>query len=549
MNSAVDDPIAPPAAKTIAGPGASTNTFTGATGITYPGEDALTNTVTIRNINLNPYPAGPPSTDQSAANQAWNTHVQPVTFWCSDGNLATSATVLFWTDNHYNLSLPIGVQRLSGISGPWVRKKTDNFQAADPKWKMFDFFFDRLTSHTLNGVGICFNVTEAGNSWGSVQSPMPYFTLEQNMVYKLRCTMNSSSAAVGNTPFWDFILENWNGDATVGMNLYGMDSFYLDNEGGANTILQTTAGTEVQMYWCPSAFQTPQWNNASTGLFSIDTSVVPNVPRYGAVKDPCLRFRVLDLDANAALRNNEKSGDICLTKCIVEAAPYSRMVVEAGGANIVNIGGIHTDGLAYAPQNASNTVPGGNMIVANLTGSTAAYTAPVNSGTTHTPGYVTITPAGATAPTAEMVEITPATERNYTFPSNDILDNWPIPWQSNKLYQLVVELSAPAAIDAAHPYDVIYLSMEPPTNEIITETWVTATKGIATPKTGAKQQYMMFYNGGKETVSAVANLHFLRWRVRFANSQNLHWPNPSDVNNNNGKVILHTVTVNTVKFQ
>jgi len=54
-----------------------------------------------------------------------------VTFWCSDGNLATSATVLFWTDNHYNLSLPIGAQRLSGI-GLWTRKYTDNMRRRIP---------------------------------------------------------------------------------------------------------------------------------------------------------------------------------------------------------------------------------------------------------------------------------------------------------------------------------------------------------------------------------------------------------------------------------
>jgi hypothetical protein len=481
-----------------------------------------------------------------------------VTFWCSDGNLATSATVLFWTDNHYNLNQPIGVQRLS-LSNAWVVKKNDPMTpgaAGYKPWHAFDYdgstgnFWDRATSHTLSGVGICFNVTATGNTWGSVQSPMPYFTLEQNMGSKLRCTMNGSQATVGKTPLWDFILENWNGNGAETMNLYGMDTFYLDNEGGANTILQTPTGTEMVMYWAPAAFQTPQWNNASTGVYSMDTSVTPAVPRYGTQKDPCLRFRVLDLDNNTALRSNEKSGDICLTKCIVEATPYSRMAVET--PNIVNIGGIHSDGLAYAPDRVrlTGTPPAyvGNMIVANLTGSSAAWTAAVNSGTTHTPGYVTITPSVA-AQTAEIVEITPASDLLYDFPSNNILDNWPIPWQSDKIYQLVVELTAPTSGDAAHQHDVIYLSMEPPTNEILTETWVTGTKGIATPKTGAKQQYMMFYNSGKETKSTVATLHNLRWRVRFANAPSLAWPNPSDVNNNSGKVILHTVTVNTVKFQ
>jgi len=568
LNSSSEDPVSPPAAKMISGPGSTVNQISGSAPYTGNGEDALNNTVTIRNVDLYPY-GGSPSADQSAAAQAWNTHVQAVTFWCSDGNLASSSTVLFWTDNHYSAGQPIGVQRLS--RGSWTLKMTDPMTPGPgyKPWHMYDgyidgtghsLFYDHTTSHTWQGAGVCFNVTAAGSNWGSVQSPMPYFTLEQNMVYRIRCTMNSSQASVGKTPLWDFILENWNGDPAKGMNLYGMDSFYVDNEGGANTVLQTTNGSEMTLIWAPAAFQTAQWNSTASGLYSMDTTVTPNVPRYGAVKDPCVRFRVLDLDSNAALKNDQKSGDICLTKCIVEACNYNRCSVETGG-NVLQVGGTKpwptdtVDGIkAFAPQNASNTVAGGNMIIAGLTGATATYTVATNTTSgathTHTPGYVTITPSTPTSQQAELVEITPATDRNYTFPGNDILDNYPIPWQTGKIYRLAVDLSAPSTNDAASPWDVLWLSIEPPTNEIDTESFVTANKGFAMPKyqTSGGQTYLMFYNSGTETKSAIANLHYLRWRVRFGNSTALNMPNPSDVVND-GAVRLHKITVDKVKFQ
>lgn len=564
VNSAVDNVVDPNSTKpgsVISGPGESTNTFAGASGTTYATQDALNNTVTIRNINLYPY-GGSPYTGQSATDQAWDTHMQAVTFWCSDGNLASASTVMFWTDNHYSGGGAIGVQKLSRTTGAWLQKKNDylNANGNNKLWHAFDVqpngtFYDHTTTHTTNGSGVCFAVTAAGANWGSVQSPMPYFTLEQNQVYKIRCTMNSSQASVGKTPLWDFILENWNGYPDQGLNLYGMDSFYVDNEGGANTVLSTTAGTEMEMYWAPAAFQTPQWNNNvlnGTGLWSTYVPVAgqPAVPRYAGVRDPCLRFRVLDLDNNIALKNDLKSGDICLQKVIVESIDYSKCVVDQ--TNIVQIGGLHSDGLAYAPKNASNTVAGGNMIAVGLTGGSASYTAATNSGTTHTPGYVTITPGGSGTPPAatlnELLEITPGTDRNYNFPSNDILDNWPIPWQTDKIYRMRVELDAPDAVSAASPWDVMWLSMEPPTNEIDTESFVSANKAIGSPKQAAKQTYMMFYYSGKQTKSTTANLHYLRWRIRFGNSSALNWPAPSNTNNA-GKIRLWTVTVDTVKFK
>lgn len=521
---AADNPIAPPTAKLIAGPGAGQNQIVGSTAA--PGEDGKPNTVTIRNINMYPY-GGSPSADQSATAQLMATHMQVVTFWCSDGNLASMKDVIFYTDNQYTGGVATGWNRLSGtIPTGWKQVKLDG---ATNNWKMADGdfatrkFYGNMTSSTLNGKGICINVTAAGDNFGSVRSVQPYFSLTANQVYRIRAKMNCSQTAPGKTPFWNFILENWNGDGTVGMNLYGMETMFVDNEGGANSIVSTTAGTDVYMYWAPSALLTPQWNDATNGVF---------IAAHAAVKDPTLRFRVMDVDTNAALLNNLKSGSICLQSVLVESIGYNTMTTVQ---NVVNI---------TAPKDA--TLAGGNMLANGLAGAFCNYNNPTNT--------LTITPAGSGV-SNELVEVRPATNTVYDFPGNSILDDWPIAWQSGKLYQLSVKLSAPDATNEARPFDVMWLNMAPPTNEVITDSLLTATAGprtgatasIAMPKAGTPQDYIMFYYTGKETKSATANLHNLRWRLTFANSQNLNWPAPS-ITTNTGSVRLHSVKVDLVQF-
>jgi hypothetical protein len=525
--TATEDPAAPPATKQIAGPGAVQNQMAGAAAET--GEDGNAKTITIRNINLFPY-GGSPSTNPALGGHPVDSQV--VTFYCSDGQLAGSKDVFFYTDNTYSggsASNPTGWNRLSGT--PPSQFDQVVFDAKTYNWYA-DGLFGNVTTSTYAGKGVCLNVTPTGANFGALRSVQPYFQLTANTVYCIRATMNCTQASPGKTPFWDFILENWNGNVATGMNLYGMDTFFLDNEGGANAVITTAQGTELKMYWAPLPYQAPQWNDATNGAFRANCD---------AVNDPCLRFRVLDVDSNTALLNNLKSGGICLLSVVVEAIPDANLVAVAG-APPVNI---------TVPADVPQTGEGGNMLAAGLLGSIC------NFADTAVPNTLKITPlVGGYA--AELVEIRPATNRQYVFPGNTILDDWPIAWQANKIYKLEVELSAPDANSAAHPYDVMWLSIEPPTNEVITESFITATAGpagtvsIGMPKFAAvpaPQKYSMFYYSGNGTQSAVSQLHNLRWRVRFANASNLNMPLGTDVNNNNGSVRLHSVKVSVVEVQ
>jgi hypothetical protein len=528
--SGTDDPVAPPAAKLIS---ATLNSIVGATSPT--GEDGNPKTVTIRNINLYPY-GGSPSTDMTQPAQNWANNMQAVSFWCSDGNLASSQTVMFYTDNTYTNNVATGWNRLSNPT-VWTRLKDDPINTF---WKVWDPLLDKCTTHTTNGAGICFNVALTGNNWGSVQSPMPYFTLTDNTVYRIRLTMNSSQSSVGKVPLWDFIIENWNGDGTKGLNLYGADNIYLDNEGGANTVLSSSTGSVITMFYAPAAFQTAQFKNTTTGLYQ---------PSLAAKRNPCLRFRVLDVDSNTALLNNQKSGSICVQRVVVDSIAYSAMTV---GANKYS---------NTALKAATATAGVGNVNASKpLVSATISYTATANA--------VTITPTVSGANDGrqnELIAVVPATDtvNHYNWDGsnggalgtglvdNTMLDDYPIAWTPNTLYRLEAKLGSPTANDAASPWDVIFMTIEPPSNEVITESYVTAQGKYASPAVAATsasdQAYYMFYYGGAETKSTKSQVHNLRWRVRFGNSTALNMPAASNTVNT-GAVRLSSVKVDVVSF-
>jgi len=412
--------------------------------------DAKPNTLTIRNINLAPY------TGTGATGAAGFIDTQAVTFYCSNGAAVTSKTILFYTDNTNTAGVPSGSNRLSQPKTLWKLEGQDGLAKS---WSSMDAVVGTVTTSTWSdGKGICFNVPKPGNNMWAVVSKYQFFTLTNNNVYRIRATMNCSQATVGKTPFWDFILENYNSTVGKGLNLYGMDTFFLDNEGGANSVITTAQGTEFTMIWAPIAFRTAQWTNGTTGVYTA---------QYANDKDPYLRFRVMDAVANPGLLSDQKFGAICLQKVVVESLPYSRFVEDATLYNVT------------APRGASASNNLGNMYAAGLVGTTISY--PSNT-------VLNIQP-GTAAWQLELVTVYPAVDlvginsTAMTPPWTQIADDWPIPWQSNKILKLEVGLVAPDNNSQLHPFDVIWLSMEPPTNEVDCESYVTATKGMgSTPQ-------------------------------------------------------------------
>lgn len=513
INSSTEDPINPITTKDINHALATAET---------KDIDKKPNTVTIRNIRLAPL-TGTPATDTTAG----IIDQQPVTFWCSDGTAVSSQTVMFYTDNY-----PWGNNRLQTV---WKLEKADYLTKS---WTTVEGPFGDTTTRTMaDGRGICFEVAQLNNNFASMSSPYAFFSLTQNSVYRIRATMNNSQASVGHTPFWDFLVDNYQGviDATKGLNLYGMDAMFLDNEGGANTVIQKENGTEYTFYWAPASFRTQAWNKSTKG------SGGAYDPDNSANKDPYLRFRVMDITNNKSLNSEQKFGTLCLQKVFVESIPFTSL--QAGNV-LYQVGSTSPTNVIKGFKGATNTAPGGNVFIKGLVGTQVLY--PSNGA------YVTLKPSSTAAQGKEYTVIQPAVDLKgintgdggivLTSPYTDILDDFPIAWTPNKLLMLEVDLSAPDATSEAHPWDYMIMSMESATNEMMFESYITANKKIATPKVGTQQTYTMFFNTMNETKSAVANFHFLRWRLRFANNDQLNWPAVSD-KTNVGAVRIHRVAV------
>lgn len=520
LNSSVDDPINPPTVKDINHALATAE---------IKDVDRKPNTITIRNHRLAPI-AGGGATDTTPG----FIDQQLVTFWVSDGTAVSSKTVTFTTDNYAN-----GWNRLQTA---WKMEKADFLTKS---WRTVDGPYGDCTTRTMDdGKGICFNVQQLGNNMAAMSSPYGFFSLTPNKVYRIRATMNGSQATAGKTPLWDFLIDNYNGSYGKGLNAYGMDAIYMDNEGGANTVLSSQNGTDYVMYWAPAAFRTAQWN--AVGTVTVPTGIYS--PSYSTDKDPYLRFRVMDVVNNPALRSDQKFGTLCMQKVFVESLPFSS--VKKAPTPLVQIGTVGaTIPNKFKAAHATNL--GGNVFIKGLVGTAVAYSS--------TGGYVNLTPNSTAAQGTELVAIQPATDLKgintgdgsvvLTAPYTDILDDYPLPWTSNKVLMLEVDLAAPNSNSEAHPWDIIVLSMETVTNELMYESYVTATKKIASPRYNSTQQtYTLFFNTMNETKSTIANFHFLRWRVRFANSANLNWPNASDKTNSGG-VSVKRIEVNEVTFE
>lgn len=465
--------------------------------------DGKKNTITIRNQKL--YPLGGTASTAAATGFA---DILPITFWCSDGNAASSQTILFYTDHD-------AANRLSAKVKNWTVLNKESF--VGKSWAVSETFFGTITTHTwpADGKGICFEVAKTGNNWGSVASPMPFFSLTANTLYRVRAKMNCSQVAPGHTPFWDFIIENsYDAVTRKGLNLYSMDQIFLDNVGGANSVVSSQTGTELLMYFAPSPVSCTNWNNTAVGTGLYSTT-------YANGKDCRLRFRVLDVDSNTALLNDQKYGAICLQSVQVESIPMNKVVADATPLTSITYFKRNTDTANPTLNNTSASGFVGPSIV--FAGATLKY--------------LTITPAGG-GTSSELITVQPANDNL----STTMADDWPIPWVSNKIYELDVQMSAPDSNSQLHPYDAMWLGIYAPTNEINCETVVTSYKLIGSPRTGTPQTYKMFFNTQNETVVNNAAYHFLQWRVRFGNNTSLNMPNASDTTNNGG-VRLHGLSV------
>jgi hypothetical protein len=461
--------------------------------------DGLANTITIRNSNLSPLggTANPPG----GSNGIIAAETQVCTLFASDGTTYSSTELFIYTDKN-------GWDRISTgqVTYPVVKNSTfegtvDGFASATVA--------GTLTFNTGGNTALCIGAPLAGQNFGLWVSPYGYVLLTANTVYDIRATMSGSSTTAGSTPFWDIVVDNYSNDGSQGLNLYGCDAFFLDNQGGNNAVLTTES--DFHVLFTPAAVATAAWNNATTGIFT--TARDPN-------NDMRLQFRVLDVDSNGGITAGSDQGTLCLKNLTVTAMPLGNMqTLQAGMYDATTI----TD---------ANGTGGGTTTVDTLLGSTVSFAG----------GDITITPSSG-AQSVELVSIFPGDRTNDTGNPAGQVDNYPVAFDANTMYQVVAELTAPNANSVTNSFDVFWVGADLPTNEVIYESFTTNNAGqVGMPQVAPSQTFMAFYHSNKGTAATTSQWHFFRPKVVFGNNAGLA------VGNNSGGVIVNSIKVNKVDF-
>jgi len=526
LDPGTEDPVTP-GAKTI-------NTQVGGTEVNPDGNPA---TLTIRNIHLSPI--GVASGGEPGATGKLTAETQLVTFFASDGTTYSSKTVAFYTYNNFDDQL---TPFQTAIPGPHYNfvNSTQGFG-----FTSFDYF-----RGTINGVyyggtlttsvgtqGVCFSVSAEGNNGAQYASPWGAIQLVKNNVYHVRLKMNGSQATVGHTPFWDVVISNFQSLTSTtwnGLNAYGVDSWFLDNRGGANSVISTTSGTSMHVWFAPAAVQTAAWN-AANGVFD---------PAVGTNRDAYIIWRIMDVDSTQGITASLDSGTLCMTDMLIERFDLASMQTLSTDYNPVL-----SNGISWNATTGVSTDNGGTM------GTHAFY-----PQTTFTFANGTITcqpnPDATAASNNDLITVYPKDSWLGHFDADPLVPLcYPITWKDDTLYQVAMDLSAPDANSETNPCDVFYVGADVVTNELICDSYTCAAKNACgMPKLGTPQTFMAFFWSHKATldpVTATINNKRIRPRFQMGSNTSLQFTKdatPTVIVPSQGGIKIHAIKVNEVKF-
>jgi hypothetical protein len=486
-----DSRIAPPAGSVVNSAtniAAVTNRGDGTAGEYNPDSNVLT--PTIRNnaqSPLNAFYTSYPDTSATPVGTILNS--ETITLYASDGTTASvGRDVLVYTEKG-------GVDRLSATTAPTpVLVASQNYATATNGWVTAGLV--GATTFTNPAEGMCLTVDLATDpNIGEWASPYGLIPLVANSVWRIRATLNTTQNTSGQVPLWDFLIQNYAVDGSQGALGYLGDYFFLDNVGSANAIKGPAAGlNQFDVWYTPSAIMTPQFATATTAP-------------YDASNDMIVIFRVLDGGASSGFGGQLDSGRICLQDLNIRRFDLSALYT-VGNPDVYDLQPIvsGTNGVSivnYQAQGAPGS-PG--------SGSTANF-----SG-----GVLTLTPAD---PEGWLIEATLISPGNDIDPplgdpnSAEIVDNYPVTWQSNTLYQILVDASAPDLMGENNGPDALVVSFDTKTNELLADSYIlTGMNRVGMPKVGAPQTYTTFFWSHNVTNTGNANGNRLRWKVFVLNT-------------------------------
>lgn len=507
LNTGTESPVTPPAAKVI-----NSNANITATGESNPDANAFT--PTIRDVILTPF--GGPNVDPPGTGIVAS---EVVTLFASDGTTAGSNSMIVYSDDG-------GTDRLSATPLPaGVVVYSANLATGTNGWVSGS----PIGATTFSSVGgICTSVTATGDNIGEWISPYNLFPTVDNAVYRIRLTMSTNQTTAGSVPLWDLIIQNLQltgGVTTAGDQAFIADYFFLDGTGSANAIAGPATGrNQFDVWYAVSAFRTAQWRSATTGAFQ---------PSLDADNDARMVFRVLDVDG-AGYGANVDSGQICMTNIEITRFDYAN-VIEGD--------------VVYSLSPITSGINGVSVTDVIGTGAGAGSTRDFATNP------LTITPTDAAGWLVELTFITPGDTTNPSVvdPSygsgTSIIDNYPIIWEANTLYQYTVNASAPNAAGETSGPDAIRLGFDAKTIEIFGDSYIlTGLPGRpGMPKQGAPQPYTMFWWSHNASLTTVPEANRLRWKLDLLNTDAYNRPTATDTRNPGG-VRFHNIEVRKITF-
>jgi len=526
----------------IAGPGA-VNSDTGEPMDNNPA------TITVRNQALSPF-GNPVGADQ-AGSGIIAAQTKQVVFYVTDLNQFTASNPVFFytSDDTDDYLSPNGEQQYNRDM-----HTTDGQFLFIPGEGLYSSSYDTVGGLCMGAALTSATPPEGLGSNNTCQWDSPYGVLQlvKNNVYRIRCdisgSMTGQATAGQRTPLWNLDVINFYYNPTTGafagLYAYIGETYFFDNVGGeqATWSYQVTSPSNwttvadhktYDYWWTPPAVSTTQWNDEREAGVDI-AGPGPWAASASAQRNALVSWRILDVERNPGINAQNAQGTLCLNSITIDRFDLNNMRVVNTQAN-----GLY---------NPAMTI---NLDAVSTGGALRFEGDPLATVVTTAGGGITLTPAGTGQGSAgnmlALVNPGDNTPMN-VLSSTDVMKNYPVAMQAQKIYQVQFELSAPTQADANNPIDAFWIGADMVSNERIDMSMGTNMAYHHGMPNTTPQMFKSFFSSAFGTRLADPNASPTWWstfRPRFmiANS-----PTFAGAELNSGAIKITQIRVDEVEF-
>ncbi|MEN6626391.1 MAG: hypothetical protein ABFD69_09210 [Candidatus Sumerlaeia bacterium] len=444
-----------------------------------------------------------------------------VTLFASDGTTFSSRSFIVYTnDNGYDQ-----------YSAPKIVYSADPITTVPTGWSYAQNWPTPAGPPELPG--LCIKAEKGGTKDASWNSPYGVVSLTDYSAWEVRMKVATTAVTAFHTPTWMLVYDNY-GNEENGNNEYGGETFFVDNEGGANSPIAGIGRSEFSVFIMPVQQLTPQFGQYSHGSGWTQPTI------WDARNDMRLIFRVMGIPQYPPDMWDAES--VALQSIVVIKHDLLDMKVDSTVMNVTSF----VDGVA----NPGN--PRGFSIDAQGTTTTLTF---------NMDGTATIAPE-TNWNDSTYVLFRPGdkiVQENGQYVESAFADNYPIRWVADSLYYIEFMLSAPSAWAELNQPDIIRVGADTFTNELLSDNFLvpntpelydgkigpTTVRGVSTPRYGTPQRYTCFFYTNSVSKTAVAG--GARWRPKLdlATRPDI---SPNGRTDNLAGFTVHSLTVKKVHF-